>query len=76
MALLKGDFDAATAFNVLTIPLCLIFVLEIIYRAAMLVVERRVRIPRALIRADLLLHVALLGAYLVYAVVFCIQTLL
>jgi hypothetical protein len=66
-ALLRGDWQTAQAYNALTLPLLVLLVLEVVVRGAFLLVERRYRLPPAVMRADLTLHGLLAALYLAYA---------
>ncbi len=69
-ALARGDLQAACALNILVIPVALLLVIELVYRAIALVVGRRREIPELLIRLDLWAHLVLMGFFLGYSVVF------
>jgi hypothetical protein len=74
-ALLSGDTRAASEWNPLAIPVLAWLAAEIVYRVAMLAVERRRPIPRVVMRADLALHAVLAAAYLAYAAGFVLGTM-
>jgi hypothetical protein len=66
-ALLRGNWQAAQAYNALTLPLLVLLVLEVAVRGVFLLVERRRPLPPDVMRADLTLHGLLAGLYLAYA---------
>ena len=66
----KLDFHTATEFNILSLPLFAMFVIQAIFRAwIVLKIDSQPKLL-ALVKPDLLLHIGLTAGYFVYALAF------
>jgi hypothetical protein len=71
-ALAHGNFAGACRFNVITMPIALMLLLELLLRITLIRAGARRDIPQRIIQLDLWTHAILLTAYVVYALAFVI----
>ena len=71
-ALLHGNLEAALSGNILTMPAALIILMELICRPALLIIGYRRKIPGALVKLDLRIHLVLLAVFCGYYIVRCV----
>jgi hypothetical protein len=69
-ALVLGEFGKARELNALAIPCAMLLIVEIVYRAIVVVLGRRWNLPAWLMRTDILTHGWLMAAYVVYSALF------
>jgi len=66
-ALARGEFGEAQELNTLAIPCAILLIIEIVYRVILILVGRERYLPAWLARADILVHGALMVAYVIYS---------
>ena len=72
--LVRGNPAGAHAYNPLTLPLSILLMLEIIFRASISSKSKAQRLPTSLPRIDARIHILLVVVYLVYSVIFLLRT--
>ncbi len=68
--IMRGDVIAATTLNVLSVPVLVLILCEVVYRIAALCVASSHHQLKRVVNTDCRVHLALLASYLVYAAAF------